>query len=234
MKYRFLSFLAFILLIFPLSARADHHEVFIHQVVRLNSATCAVELQIEAASQNGFEGVDRIQLDGVTITSIGDTEAAVIDNGGHVNSGDKILFGSNSFEAESGINADVVFDDSNCANFVAGGTFTFVIDDPTFGGPNAVIDTLVAPGGFGENSGAVKSSQGSTPQLVNLLTGDVVVSNNVGSQATIGTSGGNNNGGGGCALTEGNSFSEPGCLAFALALVSLAGYGMLRRSSARS
>ncbi len=229
MKSRLFPILLFCLVIFPLSARADHHEVFISQVVRLNAANCAVELEIDAANQNGFEGVDRIQINGTTLASIGDTEAAVIDNGGHVNIGDHILFASNSFQSLSGLNADVGFDDSGCSNFVAGASFTFVIDDPVFGGPNKVIDTLVLPSSFGEDSAAVKASDSSSPTMVNLLTDSVTVSNNAGSTSMIGSSN-PNTGGGGCALAGTAPAYGAASLGIFSLLVSL-GYAMLRKTA---
>jgi len=226
MKFFSLSVLALVLLILPLAAQADHHEVIIHQVARLGTDSCAVELEIEAANQNGFEGVDRIELNGTTIASIGDAEAAAINSGGHVNAGDMILFASDSFEGNTGLAADVLFGDSNCASFSAGDVFTFVIDDPLFGGPNAVIDTLIAPSGFGNNSVAVKATETSTPQLVDLLNDTVVISNNAGADLTLGQSG---NSGGGCRLSAGNDVPFRGLSLFGLGLFPLAWIWSLRK-----
>ncbi|HEX5034992.1 MAG TPA: hypothetical protein VFW62_10955, partial [bacterium] len=112
------------------TALADHHEVFIHDILSLDADSCAVELQIDEDGQNGFEGTDRIEIDGTLLAEIGDTEAATINAGGNTNAGDDILFASSDFAAEVGLTPDVEFDDAACASFVPGAVFTFVIDDP--------------------------------------------------------------------------------------------------------
>lgn len=226
MKISLLSLLAFPLLLFPTGARADHHEVFIHQVISLNSSSCAVALEIEAPNQDGFEGVDRIEINGSLLAMLGDTEAADINTGGHVNTGDMILFASNTFSADTHLTADANFADSQCPNFTAGATFDFVIDDPLFGGPNAVIDSLTTPQGFGINIAAVKSSESSAPALVDLVTDNVTVENNTGASVTIGdTSGGGGGSGGGCLLGEAMiPESGRGLAVFGWTLLSLASF----------
>src|SRR5262245_41440464 len=82
-------------------ALADHHEVFISSVVDLKPEVCAVELEIAATGQNGFEGVDRIAVNGTTLASLGDSVAGLINGGGHTNTGDHILFASSSFQMET-------------------------------------------------------------------------------------------------------------------------------------
>jgi len=194
------AFILFTLFItaLPLSAWADHHEVFIHGLQKVSSNACALELWINAPSQNGFEGVDRITVNGIVLASIGDAEAAAIDSGGHVNVGDSILFGSSSFQSQTGLAPDVTFADANCAGFSGGMDFSFVIDDPTFGGPDKVIDTLHTDSNFGGNNTAmIKSTPGSSPQFVDLNSDSVIVSNNSGTTITLGSTGG-----GGCSLRK--------------------------------
>src|SRR4030095_15599951 len=193
------------LFLFPVAARADHHEVFIHGVYSLRPGLCAVELQIDANAQIGFEGVDRIVLNGVTLAALSDSVAANINAGGHTNAGDAILFASSAFQADTGLTADVTFDDGKCDNFVANSIFSFVVDDITFRGPNTVIDTLTAAPSFGVNLTAMtKSSMGAAAQFVDLNASTLTVKNNAGNSAVIGNSGGGG-GGGGCGIVHGSS-----------------------------
>ena len=187
------------------TARADHHEVFIHDIVLLDADTCAVELQIEENNQNGFEGTDRIEINGGLLASIGDTEAATINTGGHTNAGDAILFASNDFVNETGLTADIEFDDSNCSSFIPGSVFTFVIDDPAFGGPNKVIDTFTLPGGFITNVVAFRDSMQASAQLIGLDGDTAVITNNSGAEVVLGVNPDDN---GGCRLAK-NSAGHP-------------------------
>ena len=172
---------------FSLPALADHHEVFIHDVVLVDADTCAVELEISENNQDNFQSVDRIEIDGVLLADLGPVVAEAINIGGNVNAGDSILFASDDFVAETGLQADVTFDDSNCSSFTSGAVFTFVIDDPNFGGPNTVIDSLTLPSGFGVNTAAVRNSGSSSPSLITLNDETVTVTNNLNQNIVLGT-----------------------------------------------
>lgn len=180
------------------TARADHHEVFIHDIILLDPSACAVELQIDEDNQNAFEGTDRIETNGTLLAEIGDTEAVTINTGGNVNAGDAILFASSGFVAETGLIADVEFGNGSCSSFIPGTEFTFVIDDPAFGGPNAIIDSVILPGGFITNVVAFRDSENDSPQLVSLDSDTIVVANNSGESVQIGIV--PNNDSGGCQL----------------------------------
>src|SRR4030095_16626018 len=146
--------------------------------------------------------VDRIELNGVTLASLGDSVALTIDSGGHTNAGDHILFASSAFQSQTGLVPDVTFSDAECANFIADTTFEFVIDDPDFGVPPVIIDTLVTSSQFGaDNTAMTKSSETASPQFVDLDLSTLTVSNNVGSDVIIGVSGGGG-GDGGCGLVS--------------------------------
>lgn len=205
-------------------ARADHHEVFIHDILTLDASSCAVELQIDADGQDAFEGTDRIEINGSLLAEIGDTEAATINAGGNTNAGDNILFASSGFADEVGLTADVEFDDGNCASFVPGAVFTFVIDDPAFGGPNAVIDSFTLPAGFMANVVAFRDSDTAVPQLIGLDQDTVVVSNNAGNEVVLGTPPDDD---GGCRLTRGSQGHPEAWLIGAALLAGL----ILRRRS---
>jgi len=183
-------------------ARADHHAVFIHDVVLLDANTCAVELWIFENGQNAFEGTDRIEINGNLLAEIGDTEAAAINAGGNTNAGDSILFGSDNFVGSTGLQPDVEFSDASCAQFVSGADFSFVIDDPSFGGPDATIDSVILVSGITGNTAVFRDTQDDLPGLVNLADETVVVSNNSGASVTLGTATPSN---GGCAIASGSS-----------------------------
>lgn len=169
-------------------ARADHHLVFIHGVQKLSSTACAVELWISADAQDGFEGVDRITVDGVLLASLGDAAADAINAGGHVDTGDSILFASQAFQDGVSITADVTFPNSACAGFQNDSNFKFLIDDVAFGGPNTIIDELTAESPFGDaNTALAKASAGATPAVVDLTSAAVSVGNNAGAEVSIGT-----------------------------------------------
>jgi len=184
-------------------ARADHHAVFVHGVQKLSSTACAVELWISEDGQDAFEGVDRVTVEDVLLASLGDAVAADINAGGNTDVNDSILFASNSFQSETGLDADVSFPDAACAGFVANADFSFLLDDPDFGGPETTIDTLTASSSFGgDNTAMVKSSPGANPQFVDLDADFVIVANNAGDEADVGASGGGtgSDGSGGCSL----------------------------------
>lgn len=202
MKYLASLIVAVSLAGFSWMARADHHDVFIHDVVLLDANTCAVELWIFENGQNGFEGTDRIEINGNLLAEIGDTEAATINAGGNTNAGDSILFGSDNFVGSTGLQPDVEFGDASCAQFVSGADFSFVTDDPTFGGPDATIDSVVMVSGFTTNTVVFRDTQDDLPGLVNLADETVVVSNNADASVTLGTATPNN---GGCAISSGTS-----------------------------
>ena len=201
MKYLSSLIAAVALVGFSHLAHADHHEVFIHDVMLLDADTCGVELWIEEDGQNGFEGTDRIEINGNLLAEIGDTEAVTIDSGGNTNAGDSILFGSDSFVGTTGLQPDVEFANSSCASFVTGADFSFVIDDPTFGGPDATIDSVVMVSGFVSNTVVFKDAMDSQPGLVNLDSDTVVVANNNNASVTLGTVPDN----GGCAISSGTT-----------------------------
>ncbi|HKY62288.1 MAG TPA: hypothetical protein VJR29_02625 [bacterium] len=206
------------------TAQADHHEVFIHDILSLDASSCAVELQIDEDGQDAFIGTDRVEINGTLLAEIGDTEAATINAGGNTNAGDDILFASSGFAADVGLTPDVEFDNGACASFVPGAVFTFVIDDPLFGGPNAVIDSFTLPAGFMANVVAFRDSDTAVPQLIGLDDDTVVVSNNAGNSVVLGT---NPDDGGGCRLVPG-SRAHPEAWAIGAAL--LAGLIWRRRS----
>jgi hypothetical protein len=232
---KLLSRFLFILLLlsFSRAAWADHHLVFVHEVIRVSSSSCAVELEIEASSQNGFESVDRVEINSTELSPFG-AVANTIDNGGHVNTGDTILFASDSFVMQNGIQADIAFADGLCALFTSGANFEFIIDDPTFGGPNVTIDELTASSNFGgDNTAMTKSSGGTSPQFVDLTASSVDVTNNAGTKATVGNTGGggggmNSGSGGGCTLEKAPSRPQWGYL---LALGLVLAVSALRRIS---
>ena len=190
----------------PSTARADHHEVFIHDIILLDSSACAVELQIDEDNQDAFVGSDRVEINGTLLAEIGDTEAVTINTGGNVNAGDAILFASSGFVAETGLIADVEFGNGSCSSFIPGSVFTFVIDDPLFGGPNAIIDSVTLPGGFIINVVAFRNSDQDSPQLVSLDSDTVVVANNSGDSVALGAAPVDDSGG--CQLAP-NSQGHP-------------------------
>jgi hypothetical protein len=185
----------------PDLARADHHFVFIHGVQKLSSTACAVELWISADGQDAFEGVDRITVDGVLLASLGDAAAGAINAGGHVDTGDSILFASQAFQDGVTITADVTFPNSACAGFDSDSVFEFLLDDVDFGGPDTVIDTLTAESPFGDNNTALAKASASADPVVIDLTGDSVsVANNAGAEVTIGEEPAAPSSSGGCSL----------------------------------
>ena len=176
----------------PVSAFADHHDVFIHGVQKLSSDACAVELWISVDDQDAFEAVDRVTVDGAILASLGGTFAAAInDPSANNDTNDSILFASSSFETATGLTADVPFPDASCIAFDSGSEFSFLLDDVEFGGPNTVIDTLVASSSFGgDNTAMAKSSPSASPTFIVLESETVVVANNSGAEVTLGSSDG--------------------------------------------
>jgi hypothetical protein len=216
-----LSFLCFAILSMP--ARADHHEVFIQDVFLLDQNTCGVELEIDADNQDAFQGTDRIEINGILLAELGDTEAATINTGGNVNAGDNILFASSNFVADTALQADVVFDNADCVSFATGAVFSFVIDDPLFGGPNAVIDSVTLPGGFGFNTAVSRGSDSSSPDLMDLFNETVIVRNNAGQQVTLGVE---VDGDGGCQLSAASAKPKHGWQVLGFGILAL---GLVRK-----
>jgi hypothetical protein len=220
----------FLLIVFFLSlagtARADHHLVFVHQVIELSPSSCAVVLEISDDGQDAFEATDRIEINGTELASLGAAGADAINTGGQTGAGDQILFASDSFVAETGVSADSSFADGQCALFVANAVFAFVIDDPDFGGPDTVIDSLTANSIFGFSGTAMtKDSAGGTPQFVDLSATTMEVANNAGDTAELGTpSGGGSSGG--CNLAHGPAASSAAAY---IILLGIAAYFFSKR-----
>lgn len=205
-----ISFLAFVS-----PAHAVHHLVFINSVIKMNDASCAVELEISGANQNGFTDTDQISFSNATIpvkvTDFADFFATINASDGNNDTGDTILAASTTFASDSGITADLGFDDSLCASLAGQTVVDFDIDEST----NIDSIDLGSIDSFGDNTAVVKTSSSATPELVDLTAEALTIKNNDGTTAEVqaaadsGTTGGDSSSG---TTTSSNGTAASSCV----------------------
>lgn len=186
MKKNILFSLAASLLFTTTAAHADHHLVFISNIVKIDDADCAVELTISGDDQDAFVATDKITIDDTEVATMESLLEGINAADGNNDTDDTILFGSVSFDESHGINADIAFDDANCEDLDNDAVVAFVNDG------NNTIDDIDTDdfSGFGNNTVISKSSSSASAELVDLDEDTLGLTNNAGESATIGSSGG--------------------------------------------
>lgn len=184
-----------VLLIFlsmPIVSYAVHDLVFISAIIKLSDTECAVELEIFGDDQNAFQDDDSIKLDGtVLVTLEAVIDAGINDADGNNGTGANILGASPSFEDETGLQADLMFDDSKCADFLSGVVFGFFIDGDT------LIDSVDSSefDDFGKNDTAItKSDNDDEPDFKDLTDSAFRIHNNSNGTVIIGSNTGRKSG----------------------------------------
>lgn len=159
-------------------------EVFISAIIKNSDSDCAIELEIDANDQDGFDDNDRIEIDGDELVNFENlVNAGINDSDGNNDDGDRILATSLSFSDNENITGDLIFADENCVDFDDNMTVTYVDAD------DDEIDSIDTDDvdDFGSNDTAIiKSSANDEPDAVDLDQNSVTVRNNNGAEAVVG------------------------------------------------
>lgn len=175
-----LLFLFMVLLSRPVWA--DHHLIFISQVIKLSDSSCAVELELSGDNQDGFQDSDLVEFNDEEIFNFSSIKESLNASGGANDAGDHVLATSSSFASENSVTADISFTDSHCANLTSETTVDLFID-----GFNTV-DTLnlsTAVSSFVSERAVTKTAANGNATLIDLSTDSVTVTNNGGSTDVI-------------------------------------------------
>ncbi len=180
--FSLLALLASIML--PTLAQADHHLVFVSAIAKLSDTDCAIELTISGDDQDAFVAEDFIDLDGNEVATFESVMDAINAEDGNNDTGDTILFGSVEFdESHDGLNVDVAFENSICADLDDSSVVAFFNDTTT------EIDQIDIGDvdGFTDDTAITKASTSATPEFVDLGDDTVTLTNNAGDAAILGT-----------------------------------------------